>query len=134
MQALNYKFVLNTSKFTSNYAIRAILGKYPLRINTDMKLVKYWYRLENLSGDSILKEAYNLCKSNSPSWYSNVINFWDKNGLNYISENPCTFTADHIINQLKQKLDDQYLQVWDNKAISSTNLETLFKVKNVVVI
>ena len=64
--------MLNTSKFTSNYAIRAELGKYTLRINTDVKLVKYWHRLENLSGDSGLKEAY-LCKSNRHSWYSNII-------------------------------------------------------------
>ena len=74
VQTKFFKFVLNTSKFTSNYAIRAKLGKFPLRINTDVKLVKYWHRLENLSGDSILKEANNLCKSKSHSWYSNIIN------------------------------------------------------------
>ena len=83
VQSKYLKFVLNTSKFTSNYVIRAELGKkYPLRINTDVKLVKYWHRLENLSEDSIPKEAYNLCKSNSHSWYSNIINCLDKNGLN----------------------------------------------------
>ena len=96
--------MLNTSKFTSNFAIRAELGKYPLRSNTAVKLVKYWHRLENLSGGSILKEAYNLCKGNSHSWYSNIVNCLDKNGLNYIRENPCTYTEDHIINQFKQKL------------------------------
>ena len=131
VQTKFFKFVLNTSKFTSNFAIRAELGKYPLRINTDVKLVKYWHRLENLSGDSILKEAYNLCKSNSHSWYSNIINCLDKNGLNYISENPCSYTEDHIINQFKQKLEDQYLQAWDNKALSNKNLETLYKVKKI---
>ena len=59
-----------------------------LRINTDVKLVKYWHRLEYLSGDSILKEAYTLCKRNSHSWFSNIIKCLYKNGLNYISEKP----------------------------------------------
>ena len=52
----------NTSKFTSNYVIKAELKKYPLQINTDVKLVKCWHRLENLSEDSILKEANNISK------------------------------------------------------------------------
>ena len=87
--------MLKTSRFTSNYAIIAELRKYPLRINTDVKLIKYWHRLYNLSEDSILYEAYNLCRSNSHSWCSNIINCLDKNSLNYISENPCTYTEDH---------------------------------------
>ena len=82
-----------------------------------------------MSEDLILKEAYNLCKSKSHSWYSNIINCLDKNGLNYIRENPCTYTEDHIINQSKQKVKDQYLEAWDNKPFSCTNLETLYKVK-----
>ena len=94
-----------------------------------MKLVKYWHRLENLFQDSILKEAYYQCKSNSHSWYSNITNCLDKNCLNFISENPYTKTEDHIINQLKQKLKDQYFPAWDNKAFSCTNLETLYTVK-----
>ena len=70
------------------------------------------------------------------SWYSNIINCLDKNGLNYISENPCSYTEDHIINQFKQKLEDQYLQAWDNKALSNKIWKRYIKLKksiNVVI-
>ena len=56
------KFILNISKLASNHAIRAELGKFPLHIQTDIKLIKYWHRLENLTDNSILMEAYMLCQ------------------------------------------------------------------------
>ena len=41
------KYVFNISKFASNHGIRAELGRYPLSIVTETKLIKYWHRLEN---------------------------------------------------------------------------------------
>ena len=47
-----------------------------------VKHVKYWHRLEHLSGYSILKEAYNLCKSNNHG--KNIKIAWIKKVLDYI--------------------------------------------------
>ena len=35
------KFALGLNKFSSNHAIRAELGRFPICINTNVKLVKY---------------------------------------------------------------------------------------------
>ena len=36
-----FKFILDINKFASNHAIRAELGKFPVQIYTDLKLVNY---------------------------------------------------------------------------------------------
>ena len=56
------KFVLNINKFASNHGLRAELGRFPLSIYTDLKTVKYWHRLENMTmsndSNSILNQAF----------------------------------------------------------------------------
>ena len=39
-QTILLKFILNINKFASNHAITAELGKFPVHIYTDLKLVK----------------------------------------------------------------------------------------------
>ena len=123
------KFVLNTNKFTSNHAIRAELGKYPLHIYTDVKLIKYWHRLENMTDGSILKDAFNMCKDHNHSWYSDIKNCLDKYGLSYIGIQPCTYSEEMVSTELKRKLEGQYLQLWDSKSINTPKLEVLYKLK-----
>ena len=54
VQTICFKFILNINKFASNHAIRAESGKFLVHIYTDLKLVKYWHRLECLCNNSIL--------------------------------------------------------------------------------
>ena len=123
------KFVLNINKFASNHAIRAELGIFPLNIFTDTKLIKYWHRLENLEEDSLLKQCYNVCKTNQHSWYIDVINSLNRNGLNYIVNNPQHFTEDYVGNEFKTKLENQYLQSWDSKSQDCEKLSILYSLK-----
>lgn len=47
------KFVLNINKFASNHSVRAELGRFPLKIMCDIKLIKYWHRLEYIETGSL---------------------------------------------------------------------------------
>ena len=104
------KFVLNIAKSASNHAIRAELGRFPLSLFTDLKLVKYWHRLENLEDNSILKECVKLSKLNNHSMYVDIYNMFKRNGLAYFCEDFSKFSISNIYTSLKKKLEDQYLQ------------------------
>ena len=67
VQSKFFKYVLNINRHSSNHAIRAKLGEFPLSIVTSTKLIKYWHRLENLNDNSLLKEAFDQCKDNNHS-------------------------------------------------------------------
>ena len=51
------KFTLNVSKFSSNYACRAELGRYPLCFKMWNLCIQYWLRLENGTNNPILNET-----------------------------------------------------------------------------
>jgi len=123
------KFVLNISKFASNHAIRAELGRYPLSVQTNLTMIKYWYRLENLNDNSLLSSCFKVCKNNNHEWYLNIKNFLNKNGLGYITDNCNQVSINSIINNLKKALEDQYIQQWDNRARNCDKLNMLYKFK-----
>ena len=123
------KFVLNTTKFASNHAIRAELGRYPLNITINTKLIKYWHRLENLKDNLLLQEAYLTCKENKHGWYTDIVNLLNINGLYNIVESSNTMKTEKVGLLLKDRLENQYIQLWDNKAKSSPKLEVLYSLK-----
>ena len=57
------KFVLNINKFASNHGLRAELGRFPLSICTDLKTVKYWHRLENMTMSNDSNSIYTIVSS-----------------------------------------------------------------------
>ena len=78
--------------------------------------------MECLCDDSILYNAYEVCKQNDHDWYCNVINCLNKNGRSSISNNPKVFLTNYIFKNLKDKLEAQYIQIWDNKPNNSDKL------------
>jgi len=123
------KFVLNINKYASNYAIRAELGRFPLSILTDLKLVKYWHRLENLDDNSILSQCFNICKMNEHSIYNDICDLFNRNGLGYITQSPISYCESFIINNMKTKLENQYIQSWNDKCNSEGKLNILYSIK-----
>ena len=55
------KYILGVNKHSSNLAVLSETGRFPMYFSVVMSIVKYLYRLENIS-DELLKEAYVLAK------------------------------------------------------------------------
>ena len=125
------KFALGISKNASNNAIRAELGRFPLEIKLQQKLIKYWHRLEIMDPNKYptLNEAYKVCKQQNHPWYANIENILLSNGLGHIMKNPTLFTESSVIQVTKTILEDQYIQKWDEKAKSSEKLQNLYRLK-----
>ena len=122
---------MNINKFASNHGLRAELelGRFPLSLSTDLKTVKYWHRLENMtmSNDSysILYQAFIVCKNEKHDWYNDITSILGKNGLSYIKDNYNILSSDSVINKLKSKLENQYIQIWDSKSNICDKLKLL---------
>ena len=123
------KFVLNVNKFASSHGIRAELGIFPMNIYVDTKLVKYWHRLHFVEEESILKECFVLCKNNKHSWYNNIVNTLNRNGLGHFVKDPGKFSETHIGDELKRKLEDNYIQTWPEFSTNKPKLLYLKKIK-----
>jgi len=129
LQTKFFKFVLNISKFASNHGIRAELGKFPLCVQTDVKLIKYWHRLECVDDNKLLHEAFQTCELNNYSWYQDILSCIKINGLFYIAQNPTVFTNVYVGDKLTQKLKNQYIQIWDSRSKNCDRLKYLYIVK-----
>lgn len=128
------KFSLGINRCASNWGIRAELGRYPIELYTNYKLIKYWYRLENLEYDqnsilSILSDAYCVCKNNNHNWSSDIKDLMDRNGLNDLHNNVQQYSELYILSSIKSKLEQQYIQSWDQKGRDDLRLSTMFNLK-----
>ena len=52
-----YKRLLMVNKNTSNLATLGELGRYPIQIMIIMRIIKFWYRINELEENSLLKET-----------------------------------------------------------------------------
>ena len=48
------------------------MGKYPITLFSDVKLIKYWHRPECMSEGTLLKEALNVCKTGNHDWITDI--------------------------------------------------------------
>ena len=78
-----------------------------------------------MSEGTILKEAFNACKTGNHDWIANLSNCLKANGLTYIYTNLSYFSVDFIGNLLKSKIEEQYIKNWDNKSRISSKLNFL---------
>ena len=52
-----FRFILGVSKQTACDGVRAELGRFPLKVKFNLFVIKYWFRLNSLPENNILKKA-----------------------------------------------------------------------------
>lgn len=53
----------------------------------------------------------------------------NRNGLSFIALNPKKYDEFYVEIQIRKKLEDQYIQSWDDKALNTPKLQTLYHLK-----
>ena len=70
------KYYLGVNGKATNIACRAELGRFPLKLQIDLRILKYFVRLTDLLEDSLAKQAFMISKSLSDahrsSFYPNL--------------------------------------------------------------
>ena len=100
------KNILGVSKKTTNIAILAELGRYPLYIDIHKKMIKYFIRMKSLNPERLLYKAYMEQKNeqtiNHTNWLTSIKYILDHTGFSFV------FTNNALKNPIKtNKLTDE---------------------------
>ena len=126
------KRFLNVSSRTPNLMIYGELGRYPLYIDSALKSVKYWFKLQNLLLARYPKQAYEMEKKiitrnneqDSTNWAYNIKRCFDLYGFSEVWLNGGVGNVSAFLRVLKQRMIDCYMQDWNNKLYNSDRYST----------
>ena len=109
---LNYcKILLSVPRSSVNAAVLGELGMFPLYIDTQTQLIKYWLRLHNMSNDRIVKKAYDIAVVQEHEWITHVQDMLCRHGFQNVWLNP-NVDAKYFGNIFKERLKDTFLSSW----------------------
>ena len=118
-----FKRILGVKRSTTNMMVYSELGRLPLYISRNIRIVKHWLKLLN-TDNCILKECYAtlydecLKKTRAINWVSQIWDILLTNGFGYIWYNQNVENCSTFISLFKQRMTDQFVQsmfaVFDN--------------------
>lgn len=134
-ETLHLKFcktILGLNRKSMNHASLSELGRYPLHFDIVSRLLKYCYRLENLTREfPLLKDAY-LCSkelhfnAQKTTWYSSIEKL-----LKILDIQNMSYTKKDFGTSLKQSLNKKYSNDWllTNEMLKDGKLSTYLFLK-----
>ena len=109
------RFMCLTQK-APRHLIYGELGRYPLKVITFTKCIKFWLRIVQMEESRIPKKAYNMLlflqRQNYDTWACNVRNVLYMYGYGIVWEAQSVGSVNLFIRQFKQRLVDCYCQEW----------------------
>ena len=122
VQLMASKRFLGVPIRTPNKMIYSELGRFPLYINASMKVIKYWFRILQMSNDRLPKQAYsmllNLDCQGYKTWVTEVREMLSKLGFYYVWNEQRVENITGFINVLKQRLQDIFCQEWSSAILN----------------
>ena len=130
------KWILKVKMSTNNYALYKELGRYPLSIVRQVRIVKYWFKLiSDSNSNCILKSVYQCMVSQTENnnnqllWSTKVKQLLQRNGFGEVWLFPDSVNVRVFLNILKTRLIDNYLIELREGLRASSSL-TVFKELN----
>ena len=118
------KRYLEVSSKASNVACRAELGKFPLIIAINQKIINYTLYLHNKENDSIVKQIFlmssDLHNTSKNGFYSNVMRMSEYYNLPDFDP---TFLTDAKIKHYVSLMQQKYISHWQHTIRNSKKLE-----------
>ena len=127
--------ILGVKKSTNLAALYGELGRIPLAVTRKINMIKYWMKILQQSGTSIVKLIYLMLKEdadrnssyNGKNWAWQIKSILEQHGLGYVwysqTESQIPFSI------IKQRIMDTYKQKWYTEINNSSRLEaySIFK-------
>ena len=128
------KSFLRVSIKTPNDVVYGELGRYPLVINTLMKVVTFWFKLLRQPDSYYSKKAYNMLldlhNRGKTTWVSHVKNVLCENGFEQVWLFGCG-DINRFFCEFKDRLYSSFLFRWFNHVQDSNNMGIYSNIKNV---
>lgn len=125
-----FKLILNLKKSTPSFMVYGELGAFPLYIDIQTRMVSFWTKLGDNGKNEIASSLFKLIssfheqKKIKSKWYGHIKHLIHSNGFGNIWETHNEVNYKWFANAFKQKLKDQYIQIWSSlvdKSSSGTN-------------
>ena len=119
------RFLNVDSKVCNSFAL-GDCGRFPLHIQTQKRVLKYWLKLLHLPDHRYVKKAYNMLfffqSVGQENWASRVKRMLYINGFGYVWENQHVVNENEFLRSFTQRLQDQFLQKWSDCINNSSKL------------
>jgi hypothetical protein len=119
-----YKQLLGVKISTQNSFVYGELGKFPLHIQRNVNIVKFWLKLCELDENKYCKTVYNMLKSDAErgktNWVSKVKHLLSINGFYDVWQNQGVDNKKLFLFTFLQRLKDIYTQNWNASLHEST--------------
>ena len=116
-----------------NYAVLGECGRDRMYVVCNIKCIKYWLKLIQLSDDSLLKSCYNIqyqqCLLGKRNWVYKVKDILQKFGFGWSFEEQNVLDIAEFLKAFIERIKDCELQHWSNELSKIPKLRTfrLFK-------
>ena len=128
------KSILCVKVATPNCFVYGELGVYPLRIERQIRVVKYWLKVIStcLTNDNYVGKVYmellelSREKPNITTWCTQVRDLLCSSGFGYVWANQRMYDGKEFMCIFRQRLYDIYLQEW-NANVSLTSENRLYR-------
>ena len=121
--------LLGVSAKTPKSFIYGELNRYPLNIDSKLKTIKYWFKLNKMEENRLPRQAYLREErelNTEKSWGKYIKDLLETNGYGYVWRNQGVTFERSFIKSFKQRLIDQHWQSWHEK-ITEKNRYKLYK-------
>ena len=124
------RFILGVKKSTNLSALYGELGRIPLAIFRKINMIKYWMKILQQDGSSLLKQVYIMLKQDSDlnnnyngnNWASQIKNILQQHGFEYVWWQQSDI--DIPFHYIRQRIVDTYQQSWYSEINNSSRLES----------
>ena len=130
------KWVLNVKMQTNNLSLAGELGRFPLFIGRQVRIIKYWLNLQNGKQENCILRTLNMNMRNEVendsgvvSWTSKVKNLLELSGFPDVWLFPESVDAKKFMPILQARLRDIYITEWREGINLSTALYMYKEIK-----
>ena len=113
------KRFLNVHPKTPNNLVYGETGRFPLIVNSTIRAIKYWFRLQKMPEDRLPRQALTMFEGTSIpdkiNWLKFVRDCLCKSGFAFVWLNRGVGNEKSFLKKLKVRLKDCFIQNWHSK-------------------
>ena len=110
--------LLGVNAKTPKTMIYSELNRYPLNIDSKLRTIKYWLKIQEMQDSRLPKQAYLREErelNTEKSWGKGIKDLLEKNGFGYVWINQGVTQKTSFLKSFRQRLIDQFWQSWHEK-------------------
>jgi len=120
------KYVLNVPLSAPNAAVLGDCGRYPVAIHANLRAVKYWLKVRNMSDDRLPKAALNLQthldEQGKNCWVTCIKNLLYKHGFGIVYIQGNVGDQKWFLSVFKERLEMHYKSLWLDDMMQNNRL------------